>query len=121
MYRKYLNHYGISPEKYVYVENAVRKTALENIYTATYEYCSADSVVVTVDADDELIGRNVLKVFNAAYQQKKAGVVYSNYYEFELERRLKKGITTEHTHSEKKDSSYRTAPRRISHLRSYRT
>ena len=32
-----------------------------------------------VDADDELIGRNTLKMFNWVYQTKKSGVLYSNY------------------------------------------
>ena len=39
--------------------------------------------MVTLDADDEFIGRNVLQVFNWAYQTKKAGVVYSNYINFQ--------------------------------------
>ncbi len=33
-----------------------------------------------VDGDDELIGKNALKLFNIAYQKNKAGVVYSNFY-----------------------------------------
>ena len=32
-----------------------------------------------VDGDDELIGRQVLKVFNAAFQKEKAWFVYSNF------------------------------------------
>jgi hypothetical protein len=35
---------------------------------------------MNVDADDELIGKNVLKIFNAAHQKLKAGVIYSNFY-----------------------------------------
>jgi len=42
--------------------------------------------VIHVDGDDELIGRNVFKVFNWAYQTQKAGVVYSNYYRFSLDK-----------------------------------
>jgi hypothetical protein len=34
---------------------------------------------VVVDGDDELIGRQVLKLFNAVYQESGAWVVYSNF------------------------------------------
>jgi hypothetical protein len=36
-----------------------------------------------VDGDDELIGKNVLKLFNIAYQKKKAGFIYSNFYTYD--------------------------------------
>lgn len=39
--------------------------------------------MVTLDADDEFIGKNVLKIFNAAHQSIKAGVLYSNFYFYE--------------------------------------
>jgi glycosyltransferase involved in cell wall biosynthesis len=69
LYRKYFDFYQISKDSYAYVENKERKTALENIYIATHEYCSPDSIVLNLDADDEFIGKNVLKTFNAGYQQ----------------------------------------------------
>jgi hypothetical protein len=47
---------------------------------ATTNHCSKNSIVLTVDGDDELIGRNVLKLLNWGYQTKKAGVIYSNFY-----------------------------------------
>ena len=78
-------------------------------------------MVVNLDGDDEFIGVNVLKVFNAGYQQKKAGVLYSNFYWFEQGRRITYGFTSEYTENEKKDAKYRKAPQRFSHLRSYRT
>jgi glycosyltransferase involved in cell wall biosynthesis len=40
LFRKYLHFYAISRDKYVYIENKQRHTALENIYTATHFYCS---------------------------------------------------------------------------------
>jgi hypothetical protein len=83
-----LNFYNISKQKYAYISNKKHKTALENIHDATYNFCSNDSVVMIVDGDDELIGKNVLKVFNAAYQKLKAGVIYSSYYLYSVDRRL---------------------------------
>jgi hypothetical protein len=35
--------------------------------------------VVTVDADDELMGKNTFKIFNAGYQKYQAGSLYSNF------------------------------------------
>ena len=80
VYRNYFRFHAIDKQRYTYIENARRVTALENIYFASINHCGKDSVVVTLDADDEFIGRNVLQVFNWAYQTKKAGVVYSNLY-----------------------------------------
>lgn len=47
---------------------------------ATHYYCSEDSIVINMDADDEFIGKNPLKMFNAGYQKYKAGVLYSNFF-----------------------------------------
>jgi glycosyltransferase involved in cell wall biosynthesis len=80
IYRRYLEFYGIDPARYTYIENKVRVTAVENIYIASTQHCAKDEIVVTIDADDELLGRNALKVFNWAFQTKKLGVVYSNFY-----------------------------------------
>jgi glycosyltransferase involved in cell wall biosynthesis len=94
LFRKYLHFYNIKKENYVYVENYKRRTALENIYMATHYYCSEDSVIVNMDGDDEFIGKNVLKVFNAGYQRHKAGVVYSNFYWYEQGVNIMLGFTS---------------------------
>ena len=120
MYRRYLDFYNIDKTTYAYVENKDRKTALENIYTASHDYCSPDSVAVNLDADDEFIGKNVLKVFNAGYQLKKAGVLYSNFYWYDQGRNIMLGFTSEYTEADKKNANYRRAPQRFSHLRSFR-
>jgi len=57
-------------------------TALSNHYFAAMVQCSKDSISIHVDGDDEFIGRNTLKLFNCAYQTKKAGVIYSDYIKF---------------------------------------
>ena len=63
----------------------------------------------------------MLKVFNAGYIKKKAGVVYSNFYWYDQGRNIMLGFTSEYTQSDKEKSNYRQAPQRFSHLRSYRT
>ena len=47
---------------------------------AAHKYCSQDSIIITMDAIDELIGKNVFKVYNAAYRKGHFGVLYSNFY-----------------------------------------
>lgn len=120
LYRKYLSFHQINPDTYAYIENKDRKTALENIYTATHDYCSPDSVVLNLDADDEFIGKNVLKTFNAGYQKHKSGVLYSNFFWYDQGGNIMLGFTSEYTDSDKKNRNYRQAPQRFSHLRSYR-
>lgn len=94
VYRNFFAFYAIDKQRYAYIENSKRVTALQNIYLASINHCSKDSVVVTLDADDEFIGRNVLKVFNWAYQTKKAGVIYSNFYWFQQPQTLMYGFTS---------------------------
>jgi glycosyltransferase involved in cell wall biosynthesis len=79
VYQKYFAFHRIDKERYVYIENRRRVTALHNIYLASTNHCPTDSVAMIVDGDDELIGRNILKVFNWGYQTKKAGVMYTNF------------------------------------------
>lgn len=66
----------------VVLTNEKRMTAVPNIHRAVTQHCKADSIVVLVDGDDELLGRYSLKVFNHIYQKQKADVVYSNHIQF---------------------------------------
>jgi hypothetical protein len=92
-YRRYFEFYGIDPAHYTYIENSVRVTAVENIYMASTKHCGRDEIVVTIDADDEFIGRNALKVFNWGYQTKRAGVLYSNFYFYRQSFEVREGFT----------------------------
>lgn len=53
--------------------------ALYNIKKAAIELCEADDIFMVVDGDDELIGRQVLKVFNSIFSQQDIWFVYSNF------------------------------------------
>ena len=101
LYRDYLAFHAIDKQRYTYVENLLRLTTLPNLYFAALNHCANDSVVLHVDGDDELIGRNVLQTFNWAYQTKKAGVVYSNFYWYRHETSdsisFELGMTQEYT------------------------
>lgn len=75
--------------------------------------------MVTIDGDDQLIGRNVLQVFNWAYQTLKAGVVYSNFVRYGSEG-VEPGFTKTYKEQEKKDNKYRDVKMKFSHLKSFR-
>ena len=82
VFRSFFRFHAIDKQRYTYIENVWRTFALQNIYFASINNCGKDSIILTLDGDDEFIGRNVLQVFNWAYQSKKAGVIYSNFYWF---------------------------------------
>ena len=54
--------------------------ALYSIYLAVTDYCAADEIVVLVDGDDSLLGRQVLSLLNAVFQKEKLLLLYSQYY-----------------------------------------
>ena len=120
LYRKYFEFYNIDPKKYVYVQNKIRVTALRNIYENSIKHCGLEDVVMTLDADDEFIGQNVLQVFNWGYQRKKSGVLYSNFYWYQQPSSLMYGFTSEYPAKDKDSSNYRKVAMKFSHLRSYR-
>ena len=53
--------------------------ALNNIYDTVHNECQLGEIVAIVDGDDSLIGREILGLYNAVYQNSKSGLVYSNY------------------------------------------
>jgi glycosyltransferase involved in cell wall biosynthesis len=107
IYQKYFAFHRIDKERYVYIENSKRATTLPNLYLASMNHCAVDSVTIHIDGDDELIGRNMLKVFNWGYQTKKAGVMYTNFIQRGYGDKLEYGFTKEYTAEEKKKNSYR--------------
>lgn len=66
------------PQTIYLIKNKERLSALPNIYTAATQYCTPDDILVLLDGDDELLGVNVLKVFNSMYTKLKLEVMYSN-------------------------------------------
>jgi hypothetical protein len=50
-----------------------------SIYHGIVDYCADDEIVLLVDGDDALVGRFVLAVVNAIFQQEKLMLLYSQY------------------------------------------
>ena len=77
IYLRYFEFYNISKNRYIYFNSHMKKDNIENFYYAGNVYCSENSIMVHIDGDDELLGKNVLKVLNSVYQKQKPGFVYS--------------------------------------------
>lgn len=63
----------------VVVRNKERKYAMANLRRAAKEFCKPTDIFMVVDGDDELLGRQVLKLFNSVFQKEKVWFVYSNF------------------------------------------
>lgn len=66
---KYLKWRHADKNKFILVQKQEHSSALENIYYAAHKYCDYNQIFMIVDGDDELLGRQSLKVFNAVYQK----------------------------------------------------
>jgi hypothetical protein len=53
--------------------------AMNNIYNAAKSYCKPYEIFIILDGDDELLGRQVFKLFNSQFQAKKYWLAYSNF------------------------------------------
>ena len=53
--------------------------------------------MMIIDGSDELIGWNTLKLFNAIYQGKTLGYVYSNFYDYSEGQKVTDGQISQHT------------------------
>ncbi len=64
--------------KCTYIENKIRKGALQNFYNAIHS-CNENEIVVCVDGDDLLAHDDVLNILNNVYQDKKVLFTYGSY------------------------------------------
>jgi hypothetical protein len=119
--RRYIDFFQIPKEKYVYISQKVRKTALENTYDAIMQVCSNDSIVTVVDGDDELVGRTVFQLLNSEHQRLKGGWIYTSYFLHIHQRGLGiSQVSKEYDREQKKAVAFRSIrPTRNYHLRSF--
>ena len=74
-----LREKGADMARYVLVRNEERMMAMWNIRNAARQYCKAEDIMMVVDGDDQLIGRQVFKLFNAVMHREKVWFAYSNF------------------------------------------
>lgn len=82
---RYLREHNFPEGRVTFVRNKKQMFATYNIINAAYNFCHPNDIQMLVDGDDELIGRYVINVFNAVYQNsekvhgKSLWYVYCNY------------------------------------------
>ncbi len=75
----YIEENGIPKEKYVIINNEKNKGNCANIYMAAHQYCNPEEIMVLLDGDDVLIGRQVFSLLNAVYQKEKVALTYGQF------------------------------------------
>lgn len=70
---------------------------MENVYNSVVHHCDGFEIVMVLEGNDELLGWNTFKIFNAIYHRKAVGFVYSNFYEDSEGQRLIEGQVSEYT------------------------
>lgn len=61
------------------IKNGMHQYTIVNLRKAAKNYCDPESIFIVIDGDDELIGRQVFKLYNAIFQEKGVWFLYSNY------------------------------------------
>ena len=63
------NQTKIPSERFIVVKNKEQKRAMPNLRIAAKQYCKPEDIFLIVDGDDELLGRQVFKLFNSVFQK----------------------------------------------------
>lgn len=116
----YLKWRNADSTRYTLIKKRERLTALGNIYYAAHKYCDYNQIFMIFDGDDELFGRQALKVINAHYQQHKYYLLYSQFISFNPANRrdrLEIGISQDFPSFVKQKNAYRTFKHSYSQLR----
>lgn len=90
---------------------------MPNLRNAAKNYCKPEEIFLIVDGDDELLGKHVLKLFNAVFQEKKLWFVYSNF----LSTSGGVGFSRPFPARTIESNTYRAYPFVTSHLRAFYT
>lgn len=89
------------------MKNKEWESALPNIYKGITTHCKPDDIVLLVDGDDQLLGVNIMKVYNSLYITKKLEILYSNYLDFMTYSSVTRGISQPYSLEQKKQNKYR--------------
>lgn len=55
---------------------------MPNLHKAIHQFCQPYELLLIVDGDDELVGKQILKFFNAIFQTYDIWLAYSNFVTF---------------------------------------
>ena len=106
-------------KRFTLIENTQKKYALRNIYEAIqHSKPEKDDIIVTLDGDDWLFNRGVLKKLNQVYEDSKCWITYGSYVEYpsksrgKFSRKISEHIINQNSFRENKWTS--------SHLRSFK-
>lgn len=66
---QYIKKVGFPKDRIKFIKNIKRRYATYNIINSAFNYCGEDDVQVRIDGDDIIIGKQVLRLFNAFYQK----------------------------------------------------
>ena len=65
-------------DRTIILENIENVGSLGNKDMMIRNYCESGDIIIDIDADDSLIGRQVLQVLNTLYQTTDQWFIYSN-------------------------------------------
>lgn len=92
--------------------------AMHNIRTAAIQHCNPKDIMIIVDGDDQLVGKQVFKLYNAVFQKEKVWFVYSNFIDVNNKNL---GYSREFSAETIRTNSYRYDLFYTSHLRAFYT
>ncbi len=67
--KQIIKYHKLSPKQYIVIQNKIQKKALQNIKHAASSYCDPKDIMIIIDGDDQLVGKQVFKLFNAVFQK----------------------------------------------------
>jgi glycosyltransferase involved in cell wall biosynthesis len=105
----------VDPSRYKVEIHTDRFYSIFNIRNASRNFCKEEDILIVVDGDDELLGRQVLKLFNAVFQEKQVWYVYTNF----LGSIGKVGYSRPYHPDIIQNNEYREYSFAVSHLRAY--
>ena len=109
-------------EKMTVIGNPQERSSFGSKHKAISEHCHEDEVVVDLDVEDELVGSQVLRLFNALYQQHPdTWLIYSNSLHVnDVDREVKKGFSSDLNPTSFITHQVQFETQKISHLRTFR-
>ena len=81
LFKKKVQEFPRLRTKTTLIKNSRNIGALGNKFLTVHDHCEEGSIVFDVDADDSLVGRQVMKLMNALYQSSGKWFIYSNFVE----------------------------------------